>query len=119
MRCKRIELPYSAFSFEQRVCGLFGQCQQGACNLSADMTAAEMKAKWQNDKLRKDELVEEHKAKMTPYKSAASQGEERLQDGLKRRQERVALHLLQSKPLTPPIQWRGFKLEELPSKQNT
>ena len=80
------------------------------------MTTAEAKAKWQIDKLEKDRMMKEHKAKMTPYKPPESRDEEY---GVRKRQERVALHLLQSKPLTPPIQWRGFKLEELPSKQNT
>lgn len=83
------------------------------------MTAAETKDKWQKDKLRKDELVEEQKAKMTPSRPFGEWDREWLQDAPKRQQERVTLHLLQSKPLTPPIQWTGFKLEEMPGKQQS
>lgn len=83
------------------------------------MTAAEIKAKWQKDKLEKDAHVEELKAKMTPYKPIELWDRGWRRDAPKRRQERVALHLLQSKPLTPPIHWTGFKLEEMPGKHQS
>lgn len=82
------------------------------------MTGAEALAKWQADKLHKDALVEEQKAKMIPCKYKMW-SEEWLRDMPRRQQERVTLHLLQSKSVTPQIQWEGFKLEEMPSKHKT
>lgn len=82
------------------------------------MTHAEVHAKWQADKIAKDKLVEEMKAKMLPFDPRAvfdMCGREDRQVRLRRKQERIALHQLQSKPLTPPIQWKGFILDELSS----
>lgn len=84
--------------------------------LSAEMTHAERHAKWQADKIAKDKQVEEMKAKMLPFdRHAVMWGQESRQVRLRRKQERIALHRLQSKPLTPPIQWKGFILDELSS----
>ena len=87
--------------------------------LSAEMTHAEIHAKWQADKIAKDKEVEEMKAKMLPSfdrREVFNWGAQEIrQIQLTRKRERIALHNLQSKPLTPPIQWKGFVLDELPS----
>ena len=83
------------------------------------MTSAETLAKWQADQLQKYALVEEQKAKMIACNSGEKWSKEWLRDGPRRRQERVALYLLENKSVTPVIQWKGFRLEEMPSKCNT
>lgn len=87
--------------------------------LSAEMTHAERHAKWQADKIAKDKQVEEMKAKMLPSfdrREVLNWGPREIQQiQLRRKRDRIALHNLQREPLTPPIQWKGFVLDELPS----
>lgn len=80
------------------------------------MTIAERHAKWRADKIEKDKLVEAHQAKMVPRHLAGVSDQQLRQ---KRWEDDKALHDVQSKPLTPPIQWTDFRLEELPSTNDT